>query len=207
MDSAQKLKLIFEKYLPTNSIDYCLELWKRNPYNFSVTRARKSKFGDFRWRKDRPLQTITINGDLNPYQFLITLIHEVAHLHAFIRHGLKISPHGKEWKNTFQELMHPLLRKEVFPMDVLIPLSRHMRNPKASSVGDLFLMKELSKYNSPTEAKTGIFLADIQPERVFELNGRKFRKKETRRTRVLCEEISTGKRYLISLMAQVRLES
>ncbi|TFV93487.1 transcription elongation protein SprT [Algoriphagus kandeliae] len=206
MDSAQKLHQILQQYLPPKSIDYCLELWKKNPFNFSVTRSRKSKFGDFRWKKDHPLQTITINGDLNPYQFLITFIHEVAHLHAFVSHGLKISPHGNEWKRTFQELMHPLLRKEVFPMDILIPLSRHMRNPKATSVGDLFLTKELSKYNTHLPEKTGVFLADIQPERVFELNGRKFRKKETRRTRVLCEEISTGKRYLISQMAQVKLE-
>ncbi|MCS5491461.1 SprT-like domain-containing protein [Algoriphagus limi] len=207
MDSAQKLHQILQQHLPQESINYCLELWKKNPFNFSVTRSRKSKFGDFRWRKDRPLQSITINGDLNPFQFLITFIHEVAHLHAFVRHGLTIAPHGNEWKRTFQELMHPLLRKEVFPMDILIPLSRHMRNPKATSVGDLFLTKELNKYNLQIPEKTGVFLADIQPEKVFELNGRKFRKKETRRTRVLCEEISTGKRYLISQMAQVKLEN
>ena len=207
MDSAQKLHQILQQHLPQESINYCLELWKKNPFNFSVTRSRKSKFGDFRWRKDRPLQTITINGDLNPFQFLITFIHEVAHLHAFVRHGLTIAPHGNEWKRTFQELMHPLLRKEVFPMDILIPLSRHMRNPKATSVGDLFLTKELSKYNLHIPERTGVFLADIQSEKVFELNGRKFRKKETRRTRVLCEEISTGKRYLISQMAQVKLEN
>ncbi|KPQ17051.1 MAG: type IX secretion system protein SprT [Algoriphagus marincola HL-49] len=207
MDQSEKLREILSAKVPYASLEYCIDLWKQEKFNFTVTRERKSKLGDFRWKRDQSLQTITINGNLNPYQFLITYIHEVAHLFAFIQFGLNIPPHGQEWKRVFRNLMSPLLRKEVFPQDLLIPLVRHMQNPKATSAGDLFLTKELSKYNKATAGIEKSFLSDLKPESIFELNGRKFKKKETRRTRVLCEEIPSGKRYLISQLAEVQVES
>ena len=48
--------------------------------------------------------------NLNPYRFLMTLVHEVAHLVAFQKYGRAIKPHGKEWKFTFQTLMLPFIR-------------------------------------------------------------------------------------------------
>ena len=78
-----------------------------------------------------------------------------------------------------------------------------MRNPSASSARDLFLMKEMSKYDSKLSEQSGFFLADIAPQSIFELAGRKFRKGETRRTRILCEELATGKKYLVSRLAKV----
>ncbi|MFC3416946.1 SprT-like domain-containing protein [Algoriphagus hitonicola] len=204
MNSTEKLRLIFSKHLPQNSIPYCLDLWIKNGFNFTVTPTRKTKLGDFRWRRDSSRQTITINGTLNPYQFLITYIHEVAHLHTYLHYGVETAPHGKEWKITFQKLMSPLLKVEIFPKDILIPLSRHMRNPKASSAGDLFLNKELSKYDLNHHVSEEVFLADLKPGLQFELQGRKFKKKETRRTRVLCEEIPSGKKFLISQLAKIK---
>lgn len=202
----QQVQNLFREKLPPASISYCFNLWRSTPFHLIITKSRKTKLGDFRWKKKVPLQTITLNGDLNTYQFLITYLHEVAHLHAFVEHGHTIAPHGKEWKETFIALMHPLLRKEVFPLDILIPLSRHMRNPKASTAGDLFLARELSKYNPSDGGDSGLFLADLKLEQVFELNGRHFRKKESKRTRVVCEEISTGRHYLISQQARVRVD-
>lgn len=204
MNSTEKLQLIFSKHLPPASIAYCLDLWVKNGFNFTITPARKTKLGDFRWRRDSTRQTITINGSLNRYQFLITYIHEVAHLHTYLHFGVETAPHGKEWKSTFQKLMIPLLKPEIFPKDILIPLSRHMRNPKASSAGDLFLTKELSKYDVKNPASDEVFLADLRPGLSFEIQGRKFRKKETRRTRVLCEEIPSGKKFLISQLAKIK---
>ncbi len=45
---------------------------------------RKSKWGDFRWQAGQPSQ-ISINRDLSPEAFLITLLHEFAHaqVHAW----------------------------------------------------------------------------------------------------------------------------
>jgi len=200
---SSELLRLFQKHLPKNAISYCVQLWEESPFYFFVKPPRNTKLGDFRYRKDRSIQTITLNSDLNPYQFLLTYIHEVAHLRAFDRFGTTHAPHGSEWKTLFKQLLEPLLVEPVFPRDLLVPLKLHMRNPSASSARDLFLMKEMSKYDSQLPEQAGFFLADIAPQSIFELAGRKFRKGETRRTRILCEELATGKKYLVSRLAKV----
>ncbi len=200
---SEKLSAILTKHLPNQAIDYCIKLWQQEPFNFKTTASRKTKLGDFRYRRDQSHQTITLNGDLNPYQFLLTYIHEVAHLHAFVRFGMEIPPHGKEWKSTFQQLIFPLLAVGAFPVDLLIPLRKHMKNPKASSATDLFLMKEMSKYDLPNAAKLEVFLSDLVPGKRFLLSGREFEKGETRRTRVICLEVKSGKKFLVAQLAKV----
>lgn len=205
MSSPEKLKQILSQKLPAAAVNYALELWEKEPFSFKTTATRKSKLGDFRYRRDRQIQTITINADLNPYQFLLTYIHEVAHLQAFVRFGIEIPPHGVEWKSTFQQLMIPILSTTFFPIDLLIPLRKHMKNPKASSSTDLFLMKEISKYDDKSANQEITFLSDIKPGNRFLLSGREFEKGETRRTRVLCQEVTSGKKYLIAQLAKVKL--
>lgn len=205
MNPTDQLRLIFQTHLPQPAIPYCINLWQKVPFSFKVLSPRVSKLGDFRYRKDRKIQTITINADLNPYQFLLTYIHEVAHLHAFEKFGMSHSPHGQEWKKEFQSLMEPILNDSVFPKDILIPLRNHMKNPSASSARDLFLMKEMSKYDIPAQAQEEeVFLSDLMPGKQFILSGRKFKKGETRRTRVLCEEVDSGRKYLVSHLAKVK---
>lgn len=204
MVPSEKLTEILTKHLPDSAVDYCIKLWSQEPFSFRTTASRKSKLGDFRYRRDRKYQIITLNGDLNPYQFLLTYIHEVAHLHAFVRFGITIPPHGKEWKSTFQQLMFPLFSIGAFPTDLLIPLRKHMVNPKASSSADLFLMKEMSKYDLQNKIKEEIFLSDLNPGKRFLLSGREFEKGETRRTRVICLEIKSGRKFLVAQLAKVK---
>lgn len=205
MNPPDQLKKIFESHIPAASIPYCIELWQKAPFSFKVQKPRTSKLGDFRYRNDRKIQTITINSDLNPFQFLLTYIHEVAHLHTFEKFGSSLSPHGNEWKKEFQNLMWPLLNNSVFPNDILIPLRHHMKSPAASSSRDLFLVKEMSKYDSQIESISDqIFLSDLLPGKEFLLSGRKFKKGETRRTRVLCEEVDSGRKFLVSRLAKVK---
>lgn len=197
----------FDKHVPKGAVNYCFDIWKENPFNFYITRERNTKLGDFRFRKDKKIQTITINHNLNPYQFLITYVHEVAHYRAFTNFGLRIKPHGIEWKKSFQELMEPLLEVSIFPRDVLIPLKRHMINPKASSGSDFFLMVELRKFDLIVKDENVQYLQQIKKGTQFEIRGRLFEKIETRRTRVLCLEINSGKKYLISSHAEVKVKS
>lgn len=205
MNPTDQLRKIFEKHLPSPAIDYCLDLWLKIPFTFKVQKPRATKLGDFRYQRDRKIQTITINSDLNPYQFLQTYIHEVAHLHAFEQFGLGHPPHGLEWKKTFRTLMEPMLNDRIFPKDILIPLRNHMQNPPASSSRDLFLRKEMSKYDSSSAAASDeIFLSDLMTGKQFILSGRKFKKGETRRTRVLCEEVDSGKKFLVSSLAKIK---
>ncbi len=206
MKISQALIDIFQKQLPPIAVEYCIALWEKIPFSLIVTRTRKTKLGDFRYIKDRPYQTITLNGDLNTYQFLLTFIHEVAHLHTFTKFGINIRPHGQAWKSTFQEILAPLLSPEFFPRDILIPLRKHMLNPKASSTRDLFLMKEISKYDVVNPDSKLIFLSDLKPGMRFLLLGRVFEKGETKRTRVLCEEVDSGRKFLIAQLAKVKPE-
>lgn len=204
MLESSRLETILSKHLPPPAISYCLQLWQKQPFNFQITSSRKTKLGDFRYRRDRSIQTITLNGDLNPYQFLLTYTHEVAHLYAFIKFGVSIPPHGKEWKSTFQQLLYPILNERVFPLDLLVPLRQHMNNPKASTAGDLFLMKELSKYDNVEPLNKTTFLSDLKPGSRFMLSGREFEKGETKRTRVICLEVKTGKKFLVAQMAKIQ---
>lgn len=103
----------------------------------------------------------------------------------------------------FQSLISPILNEEVFPKEILIPLKRHMANPKASSGADLFLSKSLKKFENNTSLEISL-LADLTPGSFFELQGRAFQKELTRRTRVLCQELKTGRKYLISAHAEVK---
>ena len=179
------------------------DLWHEDPFHFAVTKSRSSKLGDFRYRPDRKMQQITVNHDLNPYQFLITYVHEVAHHRAFKQYGRAIKPHGFEWKNTFQKLMSPLLTDLVFPKDVLLPLKRYLVNPKASTGADIFLSKEVRKYDLQGAKQEVTYLSDIKIGDHFMLRGRQFQKESLRRTRSLCLEVNTGRKYLISSNAEV----
>ena len=38
---------------------------------------------------------ISVNGNLNKYSFLITLIHELAHLLTFTQYKNRVDPHGR----------------------------------------------------------------------------------------------------------------
>ena len=205
MTPIEQLTKLFEKHIPLAAVAYCVRLWQSTPFSFRVQKPRTSKLGDFRYQRDRKIQTITINSDLNQFQFLVTYIHEGAHLRTFEKFGNTHAPHGSEWKSEFQKLMSPLLVDSVFPKDILIPLRSHMQNPSASSARDLFLMKEMSKYDVKGESLSDyIFLSDLLPGKEFLLAGRIFKKGETRRTRVLCEEVRSGRKFLVSRLAKVK---
>ncbi|MFT6828217.1 MAG: SprT protein [Roseivirga sp.] len=196
----QKLQSILSERLPEKSLGYCLALAKQYPFHFTVTRKRLSKLGDYRYSPRDQSHTVTVNGDLNPYQFLITYVHEVAHRVVHKPRSRQL-PHGEEWKGKFRELMLPLLNTDIFPDDVLRVLAKHMKNPKASTSADHKLVKVLAQYD---ESSSSAFTLDQVPiEAEFMFRKRKFKKLEVKRTRALCLDMKNGKRYLIPQIAQV----
>lgn len=192
---------IFKKYLPDAAVEYCYQLWQQHGFDFKITKARSSKFGDYRFSDSR--HRITVNGDLNPYAFLVTYLHEVAHLITFSKYKRKVEPHGKEWKKSFREVAQPVLSLSVFPADVLQALQQYLINPKASSCTDPILFQALHQFDTQTDK---VLLANLSEGAVFSLNGRAFRKGETRRTRVLCEEVKSRKKYLVHTQALVEIK-
>jgi hypothetical protein len=199
----EKFKGIISKYVPPPSLDYCIALWDKYRFGFKVTRNRRSKLGDYRFHRIKKQHIVTVNGSMNPYGFLITYIHEIAHLAHYELKGNNSPPHGKIWKNLFIELMEPVMIPEIFPEDLLYRLKKHMKNPKASSYSDIHLARAIKKYDND-KTEEGIPLEDIKIGEFFMLHNKTFEKVEKKRTRSLCLDIRSGKRYLISEIAIVK---
>ena len=199
MASTDKYLPVFEKFLPEGSAVYCFELWKTHGFEFKIKRSRKTKLGDYRYDPRKQKHIITVNNDLNPYSFLITYLHEVAHLLAFQKYGRRIAPHGREWKREFQKVADPVLTSNIFPDSVIRAFGSYMRNPKASSCSDPKLLAALRPYDQ----RPATFLSEIAIGDWFVFQGRLFRHLEKKRTRHVCLEKKSNKKFLISGHASV----
>ena len=189
-------------YLPEDTIDMVQIILASDNLVVKVKNERKTKHGDYRELPNGKHQ-ITINSNLNPFRFLITLIHEIAHFEAYNKYGGRIRPHGKEWKLTFQHLMLPFLRPEIFPIELLPLLAKHFKNPKASSDTDSHLALALKQFDEGPP-KTYVFQVPLGNN--FKLyNGRVFKKGSKRRKRFECVEVKTGKLYLFNPNAEVEI--
>ena len=98
-----------QDFIPKASYDQVIALLSHDNLVVKVKQERKTRHGDYR-RLPNGKHQITINSNLNPYRFLITLIHEIAHFETYKSYGKLIKPHGPEWKSVFQHLMLGFLR-------------------------------------------------------------------------------------------------
>ena len=190
------------KYIPQASVASVFQLITTHNIHLKIVSERVTRHGDYRKMPNGQHQ-ITVNSNLNSFRFLITLIHEIAHLIAFKKYGRAIKPHGIEWKRTFQQLMLPYLRTEIFPKKILPFLAIHFKNPKASSDTDVNLSLALKQYNAPNNKN---YIFEIPLGRRFRLyNGKIFKRGPRRVKRFECIEISSGKVYLFNPNAEVEL--
>lgn len=194
---------VLSKYLPEHSVTPVFELIKSNSVHLKIVNERQTRHGDYR-KALNGKHEITVNSNLNKYRFLITLVHEIAHLAAFERYGRLIKPHGNEWKVTFQQLMVPFIRPEIFPHSVLPLVANHFRNPTASSDTDARLAHALKQFD---ERKADInYIFEIPNGSFFRIkNGKIFKKNGLRVKRYECLEIKTGKLYLFNANAEVEI--
>ena len=203
MESKQnQYKTILLKYVPVDFIDDVCDLLKSYPVIFKVVKSRKTKLGDFRARHKNKKHQITINGDLNPYAFLITTLHEFAHLIAYEEFGSRIRPHGKEWKASYTKLIMPVVDSKLLPKNIENSLLQSLINIKASSCSDLQLQRVLLQYDIKRSDETPLEALDKNSS--FALNGKIFEKGVLKRTRFLCTEKKSKKKYLINALAQVK---
>lgn len=195
---------VFERFVPAAAAEYCNRLYERLGFEFKITKSRNTKLGDFRYYGATNKAIITVNNDLNPYAFLITYLHEVAHLLTHNEFKSTVNPHGKEWKSVFVRITQPVLTDEVFPSPVLNALHKYFQNPKASSCADPSLYRALQQFNNESEKKL-LDTVDLQSKFIF--NKRTFQKLEKRRTRWVCMEMKTQRKYLIPGVAEVKVVS
>ena len=189
-----------EHFLPKGAFEDVIPYLDRYHIKLKITKERKTKYGDYRLANKGGMHQITVNGNLNPYQFLLTLIHEIAHLIAFDNYGFGIKTHGEEWKKTYQELMIPFLNEEVFPAELLQVVLTAMRNVKSSSCYDPNLVLALRKYD---ENAMGKLIQELKSGDIFYASGKKYKLLRKRRTRYEAEEVESKRIYLFPALYEI----
>src|SRR5882757_3066943 len=191
------------RWIPETAAQLSLDYLNHYGVHLTITRERKSVLGDYRHATRTNNHRISVNGNLNSYSFLITLIHELAHLVTFMEFGNGVQSHGKEWKKIYRKELEDFIRLAVFPEDILAALKKNLHDLPASSCADEGLMRILKRYDS--NPGNLLLVEQIAEGDCFSLeDGRIFRKGKKLRKRYQCVEVATGKLYLFSPIYEVK---
>lgn len=192
-------------FLPEGAFEQVLPYLLQYPLQIKITKERKTIKGDYRHPvPGKAYHRISINGTLNRYSFLITLLHEIAHLLAYVRFKNSIQPHGREWKFIFKEVLSDFVNSHFFPSDVHTALQKSLKNLKATTCSDINLDRALKNYD--LRSASALLLEELPEQAQFMLkDGRCFQKIEKLRTRFRCRELKTGNLYFVSGRAEVQL--
>ncbi|MDP1843230.1 MAG: SprT-like domain-containing protein [Sediminibacterium sp.] len=193
------------RFLPEGSFDKVVDYLHRYKVHLTVAKERKSVLGDYRHAHQGNNHRISVNGNLNQYEFLITLLHELAHLLTYETYKNRVESHGKEWKSCYSNLLSDFIETGIFPNDVEQVLKKSMRSPAATANGETALLTVLRKYN-PNQKEGYLLLSALPTGDLFMTdNGRIFKKGALRRKRYSCIELRTGLTYTVSAITEVRV--
>nr|WP_255362769.1 SprT-like domain-containing protein [Tenacibaculum sp. MAR_2009_124] len=192
--------MALSNYIPEKALPLIEYLINKHRVTLKIVGQRQTKHGDFRSLPNGKMQ-ITVNNNLNPHQFLLTLVHEIAHHVTHTKFG-RVQPHGKEWKTVFQHLMLPFLKPEIYPLSILPHLANYLKNPKASTDTDVNLSLAL-RYGVAGEGKNFIF--EIPNNGIFKFKDVLYKRGNKRRTRYECLNLSNKRTYLFNQNAEVIL--
>jgi len=201
MHQKQQLIKSLNEYLPEETANTIATWIFTYKVEFKISKPRSTKLGDFRpsW-KGKPAR-ISVNDNLNKFSFLITTVHEFAHLVVWNKYKRTVKPHGKEWKETFSAMLKPFIVNGIFPNILEKALKKYIANPLASSYSDLNLSRTLKEF----DAKVAIHLEDLKEGSTFRIRNKIFIKGTKRRKRYICQEISSKKIYLVSALAEIEI--
>lgn len=201
MSQLDRNQSILYKYIPEKAVPVISEWIYSFDFKLRIKKSRASKYGDYRPPVKGENHQITINYDMNKYAFLITLVHEIAHLSNWNKNKDSVKPHGEEWKLHYKMLMQQFLTPEIFPADVVAALRKYMSNPAASSCSDTNLLRVLKRYD---DRQSTVLLEDVPAGSTFAYNSdRYFVKGEQVRKRFRCVETATRRLYLFNPLTEV----
>lgn len=201
---AHKLALmnVLKRYVPEKALELCCELVMYYKLNLHIEVERKGRYGDYHPTVGSG-NRITVNHNLNPYEFLLTFVHELAHHTNYLKHGNTVQSHGAEWKQEFKQNMIPFLKNDIFPQDIQLALAKHMKNPKYSHSADIGLLKTLMRYDTN---KNYVTLDELKQGDLFKMPGRSsiiLKKLDVQRTYTNCISVHNNRMYQVHTLAKV----
>jgi hypothetical protein len=197
-----QLMQALKRYMPPHAVEYCSELIMLHKLHLHIEVERKGRLGDYSPHLGRG-NRISINHNLNPYDFLITFIHELAHHTTYKKYGARHEAHGKEWKDEFKNCMRPIVMMKFFPENIGKELIRHMKSPKYTHSGDVALMKALMQHDTNKNYTT---LDELAEGALFKMSERSriiLKKGTKRKTYFDCEAVSGNRKYLVHAIAKI----
>lgn len=191
---------VVRPYLPPDTEAHVAATLAELDLDVRIARPRRTKLGDHRPpAAGRRAHRISINADLNPYAFLTTLLHEVAHAAVWERHRSRRRrprPHGPEWKHEFAAVLAPVVAAGVLPPDLAEAVSRSLANPAAATCSDRRLLLALARYDRRPRGLVRV--EDLAEGTWFRIDGRHaFRAGRLVRTRRRCFAAGSGDEYRV----------
>ena len=194
---------ILSQYMPSGAARVIARWIDYFQCEFKISKSRATKLGDYRHPFRGVGHKISVNNNLNVYAFLVTTVHEFAHLLTWNDHKNKVKPHGEEWKKNFKKMMVPFIDQQIFPEDIQQAIVSYLMNPSAASCTDLQLSRALKKYDLVKDASR---LEELPIHSMFVIkDGRRFKKGERLRKRYRCVCLDNGNVYLFNPLAEVTL--
>jgi SprT protein len=191
-----------DHYMPSGASGKMLEYLHQYKVHLTITRTRKSILGDYRHATGDDHHRISVNGNLNPFAFLITLIHEIGHLVTFQQYGNNVFSHGKEWKLAYRIVLEDFIKLKIFPPDLNQALLKSLHDLPASSCSDVNLTRVLKNYDAKKD--NTVLVEDIQEGAQFKTaDGRVFKRGRQIRKRIEGVDIQSRKLYLFSPVYEV----
>jgi hypothetical protein len=167
-----------------------------------LARSRSTKHGDFRFPRNGLPAVITLNHDMHPVEFMITLSHELAHYRAWKKYGRSIRPHGAQWKDEFRMMLRELIDSGIFRPEISRAIYQcYFKRERIGSTACEQMLQVLGK----TGGQSGVRrVADIPEGTVFRLkNGKVLVKGKKLRSRFSCRDRISGRDYSVHAMAEI----
>jgi hypothetical protein len=175
------------------------KLLRASPVLVRISHHRKSKHGDHRLAPGKGYSIISVNDGGNSWQFVITLLHELAHAEVAHACGPKAAPHGREWKSAFRRLL--VAHLDLFPDELQAAVADYAQHPLYSTSSHPQLASALRRYDTTDHRPT---VAELRDGQRFSLDGKLvLTRQRLLRTRYLCTT-ADGRKFYVAPAARVQ---
>ena len=203
------LALLAQK-VPAYGLPVVSRVVRAYDFAFRFAQSRRSKLGDFT-RTAQGLVTLTVNMDLGSELFLVTFLHEVAHLEATLNQPRRSQPHGRRWQTCFGNLLKELCLHAEGQMAVPLrdALLAHSIAPSATLHADSrlasLLLPPAGTPDSPIAPDGCAFVEALVTHTAFWYRGRSFLLSGKLSKRHYATEMRSGRLYSFSAQCRVKV--